>query len=390
MLSYDHRDHVSIIFQLRGSILPKCLPIGIFELIVGLALSSVREVGITDDIFDNGAYIEDAFGGQILAVTIGYLLVMRTNMALARWMDGTSQVQLMLSKWMDAYTYIDGFFATVVDPVNKDRITRARIKIGHYFSLMSCLSLATFLEGSHADISDLPILAKFPPNSKQRSFKGDSASNSGATSLLVLHAPTADEVNCLNAASDKVGCCALWITQALMMEVRDDMLDTPAPILLRAFQELANGMLGFHQSQKIAMAPFPFPFSQLVTYLLSFLYGMMPLYIDMFTKSVALTPVICFFFGIAFSGLNQLAVELEEPFAADVNSADLQDRHSHFIEVIDDILVGALAGPPISKSGSLERTILDGVRKQYPYEDLATRCHQVPAEGASTSEIAYH
>merc|ERR1719379_3165633 len=53
--------------------------------------------------------IEHPFAVQIFALILGYVIVFRTNMALSRYRDGMANMQLMTSKWSDAYMQLKAF-----------------------------------------------------------------------------------------------------------------------------------------------------------------------------------------------------------------------------------------------------------------------------------------
>mmetsp|Transcript_71567 Transcript_71567/g.127544 ORF Transcript_71567/g.127544 Transcript_71567/m.127544 type:complete len:406 (+) Transcript_71567:118-1335(+) len=380
MITYDHRDTTKIVFQLTGSVLPKTWPLAVFSLVVSTTLSVLRRAKLTAEIFSIEDYIEDPLSIGIIGAIMGYLLVMRTNMALDRWMSGISEVQSMLQKWEAAYNCLNGFFSGKQGPPETmDRIHFFRVRIAHWFSLMSCLAFASLRMGHESSLADVPIHAKFPAGSRRRSFAScksdeagdmdeaaESARRKGEKIFLVrsldlktLHNPTPDEVRALEASSDKVHTLCLWIIQAIMIEVRAGTLDAPPPIVTRIFQEISSGMLGYHQALKISHVPFPFPFAQMVTLLLSFMYVCLPLYIDVFTKSLVLTPVISTLLSTSFCSLNLISIELEAPFGMDSNDIDIQERHEAFMNKLEDVLRSPMA-PPVSAANRLEMEIQEG------------------------------
>jgi len=401
MIQYNNKNHVYIIFQWTGSVIPKCLPVGICTFILGLTLAIIRKDGKTADVFGEEKYIRDSFSCQVLAVVLGYLLVVRTNMALSRWMEGIGEIQLMTSKWTDAFISINGFWTgkTGTQEVN-DRILYARVRIAHWFSLMSCIAFGTLRSGKElSNLDDLPIKAMFPyvgdePSKlKKKSFTASRASSStsqfsqlgspkrrltrkeshqleeiSSLDLSVLHAPTSEEVDRLDQVEDKVALIGLWIIQATMVEIRAGTLDAAPPILSRIYQQLSSGMLGFHQAHKVAMVPFPFPFAQMVSYILLMFYAVVPFYLDVFTASIGITPVISFLLPMTYCCLNRVGVELEEPFGTDRNDVDIDERHEAFIQILDDVLKHSTI-PPVTTSMTMEREILRGCQsKVVPYD----------------------
>lgn len=378
MITYDHRDTFRIICKMTGSVLPRTWPLAVMSLVMSSTLSVLRKLDLTSKIFFSEDYIEDHLSIAVIGAVMGYLLVMRTNMALERWMSGIGEVQSMLQKWEAAYNCLNAFFSGKqgCTPETMDRIHFFRVRIAHWFSLMSVLAFASLRVGHEPRLDDIPIQAKFPPGSRRRSFMscktdivedmetaskkvGDKAYLVRSMNLQTLHNPTADEVRALEASSDKVHTLGLWISQGIMLEIRAGTLDAPPPIVTRIFQEISSGMLGYHQALKISHVPFPFPFAQMVTLLLCFIYVLLPLYIDVFTKSLLVTPVISTMLCVSFCSLNLISIELEAPFGMDSNDIDIQERHETFISKLEDVLRHPLA-PPISLNNSLEHDIIEG------------------------------
>mmetsp|Transcript_18828 Transcript_18828/g.30523 ORF Transcript_18828/g.30523 Transcript_18828/m.30523 type:complete len:431 (+) Transcript_18828:87-1379(+) len=402
MITYDNSNQFMIMLSMSGSVLPQCVPVGLMTGLVGLSLALIRRFKPEwlVEAFETEDYIEDPFAIQTVAVVIGILLAMRTNMALGRWMDGISEIQVMLSKWCDAYNALNGFFSgKEADEAGEDRILLFRCRIAHWFSLMSCLAFASLRGGMLTRLEDVPIkelFSKESMNAGAKSFTTTRIYNSfnaggqklsdqmhlqvqadkeiGRTKkqetitsmdLFVLAAPSPEEIARLELASDKVNAVCLWIVQAIITEIRAGSLDAPPPIVTRVFQELSNGMLGFNQAHKVAMVPFPFPFAQIVSLLLLMLYCTLPFYLDVFTKNAVVTPLISFLLPTCYSGLNMIAIELEEPFGMDWNDVDIEVRHEDFLWALTDVLRMPTI-PPVSEDHNLENKILRGIARGCP------------------------
>merc|ERR1719491_1500206 len=128
MIAYDNSDYFHVLFKSSGSVIPGCLPVAILSFSFGLAMTICREMEVVMD--DLGDYLEHPLGIKTIATVTGLLLAMRTGMALDRWMDGISQVQLMLSKWGDAFIALSGFFSHKQgDEDVRTRILNFRVRI---------------------------------------------------------------------------------------------------------------------------------------------------------------------------------------------------------------------------------------------------------------------
>lgn len=411
MIQYDNGQDCRLLFRLVGSILPKTLPMAITSCAIGVALAIFRKLDMTPGVLGSEDYLDSSFASFILGTTIGYLLVMRVNMALDRWMTAMTEIEVMLSRWADAYNALTSFFAGKRE--HQERIHLFRIRTAHWFTLMACLVFGT-LRGrglkslKHLEIRPLYPLEALPTTFARRSslrsqisvshqqssgkssVMSDSpavqrhlskastarfAARTGRDHLVVLHAPSAEEVALLEPSSDKVNTICLWIIQAIMAEVRAKVLDAPPPIVTRVFQEISEGMAGFQQAWKVAMVPFPFPFSQVMALILSVLYITFPFYIDTFTKNVILTPIMCFIVPVCYSALNQLSIELEDPFAYHVNDIELEHMNREFVAIIEDTLWGSLE-PPMQPGRALEFNVEQGIlneRGEYSNPDWNSR-----------------
>mmetsp|Transcript_36243 Transcript_36243/g.63855 ORF Transcript_36243/g.63855 Transcript_36243/m.63855 type:complete len:560 (-) Transcript_36243:144-1823(-) len=164
MINYDNGHQFAIIFQKVGSVLPQCLPIGFVTFSTGLALSILRyheqdKPERDRVVFSRDTYIHDPFCIQIIALVVGFLIVQRTNMALSRWMEGVEDIQTMLSKWSDAFDALNAFFSGKAGTQEQlQEILMFRIRVAHWFSLMSCLAFATLRNrGELGMLEQVPI-----------------------------------------------------------------------------------------------------------------------------------------------------------------------------------------------------------------------------------------
>jgi predicted membrane chloride channel (bestrophin family) len=392
MILYKNDTIVGVIFTWTGSIIPRSTGLNLLSFSIGVLLAILRVTDNSIELFEET--FKKPFIVMIYATAVGYLLVMRTNIALERWMSAMSQVEVMLSRWADAYNALNSFFAgKKASEEEMERIQLFRIRIAHWFSIMACLAFSTLRARSLRSLKDIPIQPRYPLNglptqlqrrTTRQSFRAPrsqssaasldcvtatdprvkTSSPSGREPLVVLHAPSPEEVRLLEPSSDKVNTVCLWIIQSIMIEVRAKTLDSPPPIVTRVFQEISSGMLGFQQAHKVAMVPFPFPFSQMVALLLWAVYITFPFFIDIFTKNIIITPVLSFVLATCYSCINQLSIELEDPFGYSYNEIDVEIMNNAFNTLLEDTLWGPLE-PPVGKTHDLERTIRDGIATDY-------------------------
>ena len=70
----------------------------------------------------------------------------------------------------------------------------------------------------------------------------------------------------------------------ISVRCKEGGLNMPPPIVSRIYQELSNGSIGFHQAQKIARVPFPFPYAQLLAIMRLYFILTVPLAVVCFTN----------------------------------------------------------------------------------------------------------
>ena len=105
MIHYAKRHWgLPLILLVHGSPFPRTIPFAVLSVCITIALQA------SEDLKSD---IAKAFGHpypfQVYAFVIGFLVVLRTNHALARFMEARSHVQWMGSKWADALVMLAAF-----------------------------------------------------------------------------------------------------------------------------------------------------------------------------------------------------------------------------------------------------------------------------------------
>merc|ERR1712194_69608 len=67
---------------------------------------------------------------------------------------------------------------------------------------------------------------------------------------------------------DRVECWVMWFEHTVIEHMRDGVVDVPAPILTRVFQEMNSGMVSLNRVMTIRQVPVPFPLVQVTQALL--------------------------------------------------------------------------------------------------------------------------
>ncbi|KAF4697953.1 Zinc finger, RAN-binding domain containing 2, partial [Perkinsus olseni] len=358
MITYDNdQSAVKLILQLSGSVFPRALVPALTAALITFGLGFDAVSGWIP------AEIQHPFSVQIFAIILGYVIVFRTNMALGRYREGMSSVQQMVSKWGDAFVEISGFIAVSKERLDKDKVKlleELRCRIVHWFSLLNAVATISLNDGE-VDLEKSFIVYSLkgasPWGACQTSDRLGSLRASSSSSvalepvgpvdlstskLPIIGECTRTEKNALAGKSDKPLVVAGWITEEITRACLDGLLLIPPPILSRCYQEVSNGMLGYNQAFKVSLVPFPFPFAQMLALLLVVFLLILPMMVLRMTQSAALSPILSFFCLLGYWGLNEIAVELENPFGDDDNDLPLEAIHTEFV---DSLHTCATVGP---------------------------------------------
>jgi predicted membrane chloride channel (bestrophin family) len=382
MIRYDNKQQaLRIICRLHGSVFPRTLLPALFSaaltLVFALELcprmesavqgymvegvpcscaepmegcpTRVAEISLPD--------IRHPFAVQIFAIVLGYVIVFRTNMALNRYRDGMTNIQLMTSKWGDAFMQLKAFCATdkatCSDEVERE-IDNFLLEVLHWFTLLNALAMIV-LRDEDTTLSRFTYSERVKQRSTlsernipshgsdvvrdEEEFAQLPAPPEGLPEFRVIGRMTKAEKRALEDAPDMVLFIAQWIAESVTVMHVKGFMSTPGPILSRFFQEMSNGMLGFNQAYKITFVPFPFPFAQILGALLCLFVVICPVMVVQMTKGMFIPPVLSFAAILGYWGLNQIAVELENPFGDDPNDLPLPETHVCFVDALEEAYI---------------------------------------------------
>jgi predicted membrane chloride channel (bestrophin family) len=152
------------------------------------------------------------------------------------------------------------------------------------------------------------------------------------------------EIELLQAARGplaKVALCTMWLQEFITREyLAGSMGVVAAPILSRLFQFTSDGMVGYNQARKVAYIPFPFPHAQITSLFVFVVVSLMPVlmlsYVNhmVFALTMNIATVMC------FSGLHEVARELESPFQNVPNDIPLNNFQAQFNEALMTMFAG--------------------------------------------------
>jgi len=238
------------------------------------------------------------FPYQLYTFLLGFMLVFRTTLTYARFWHGRTMLELMSSKWTDV-----ALQAVIFDYQSKrdDLVEWKR----HFLSAISVLHAVAL--ASLGGMRHLEILAGMDPTSLTKG----------------LNDPR---------VHDKTALCLQWVQKILTTRQKQGGLAVPPPILSRVYQELSTGHFGYRHAMKIHSTPFPFPYAQMIMLALVVLVITSGVFMDLFVESTIWACVFAFTAVGGFYAINEVAIELEDPFGDDENDLPMLAFQRNFNE----------------------------------------------------------
>lgn len=288
--------------QMRGSVFP-------------LAVATAAPCGIIAAVLRfllNEGYLPifeavDSILSQTQAWTgfsffVGFFIVFRTSQAYSRFWDGCTSTHRMRAEWFDACASLISFCAH--SKADKKDIQHFKHTLVRLCSMLHASALADLEDYSCNNNSRKEDVTAF-------------------TYELIDPAGIDEEsVEVMRTSDSRVELIFEWIQLLIVENISSGILSIPPPILSRVFQELANGMVAFHDSVKIAYVPFPFPYAQNCDFLLCLHWLLGPFVFSQWVTEPVWAFLFVFIQVFVLWSLNFIAVEIENPFGNDKNDLD--------------------------------------------------------------------
>jgi len=156
---------------------------------------------------------------------------------------------------------------------------------------------------------------------------------------------TLQELTQLECAHDRPLIVMKWIFVEVSRQTLAGNLLVAPPIISRVYQEISNGMLAFFMANmKISMVPFPFPFAQVLTYALYAFYFVSPFIVleeltgetKLNIRQILIPLLLNFATCVGYASVNEIAVELEEPFGFDSNDYPVHAQQNIIVRTLED------------------------------------------------------
>jgi len=328
--------------RLNGSVFPKALLFSI--------PSSAITAGFIWGIYEKGMwpYFKDPesvmnnnaiWGG--FSFLVGFLVVFRTSQAYNRFWEGCTQMHKMGAEWFDACSSLVAFCQhSVAQP---EAILRFQNVLIRLFSLLHAAALGE-IEGEDATTHT------------SRAFQME---------LVDADSLDRESLSTFIRSDAKVELVFQWLQQLIVCNINTGVLSIPPPILSRSFQEIATGMVHFHEAMKISNVLFPFPYAQTCDALLVLHWLIVPFICSQWVTKPWFAALFCFIQVFTLWTLNLIAVELENPFGSDANDIDGEAMHDAFNNALRLLVKSSTKAVPTLSTGTSQSELMDKIQKGY-------------------------
>jgi len=237
------------------------------------------------------------------------LLSFRTATAFSRFWEGTGLLHQMRGEWFDTVSNCVTF--SIAAKKQKPReVTEFRHTLVRLMSLCHGSSLEE-IAGDQIKLESIDVF--------------------GLDDGTLNHLRECHDVHGFNKVEVMLHLIQSLITRALDQGV----MKIPAPIASRVYQTISRGFVNLLNAKKITDTRFPFPYAQLITFLMFLHIILTPMIISGIMKSKVLCAVFSFIPIFGMFSLTFIASELENPFGTDDNDLPL----AHFQEEMNNCLM---------------------------------------------------
>jgi ion channel-forming bestrophin family protein len=273
MVEYESKNWAGVLFRLRGSVIPSLLS----RMLICAALG-----GLASWLFEVHRFKLPPIAHQLLGVALGLLLVFRTNASYDRYWEGRRLLGLLTNRARDlarqAAVYIEG---------DGPDAQEERRSVARYVALFYAL-----LRQRLRDERDLLALGQNVP---------------------------AGEVDALERAEVRPALAVVWLTSVLARSQRAGRISAERLHLMDANVTQMVDVWG--GCERILRTPIPFAYAQHIKGFLTLFCFTVPF--AMVEQMNRYTAVAAAVLAFGMFGIEEIGVEIEDPFGYDPNDLPL-------------------------------------------------------------------
>eukprot|EP00747_Dinoflagellata_sp_TGD_P153778 gnl/TRDRNA2_/TRDRNA2_177435_c0_seq1.p1 gnl/TRDRNA2_/TRDRNA2_177435_c0~~gnl/TRDRNA2_/TRDRNA2_177435_c0_seq1.p1 ORF type:complete len:238 (-),score=46.68 gnl/TRDRNA2_/TRDRNA2_177435_c0_seq1:37-750(-) len=230
-----YQSGILTIFQLKGSVFPFAFLVAFPCAVLAAVLKWLQGKGLIDFFLADVSILSEPEAYAGFSFLVGFLVVFRTNQAYNRFWEGVQSTVKMQAEWFDAISSLIAFCKCA--KVEEEKILKFQHTLVRLYSLLDAAAVAEIEEKIIETEEDGPELID----------------------VMGIDRPS---LVAFCETDQKVEMAFQWCQMLVVEAIGTGVLIIPAPILSRAFQEFATGMVNFHEAIKIATVPLPFPYAQ--------------------------------------------------------------------------------------------------------------------------------
>lgn len=299
-IEYDSEDHLGVIFKWHGSVWKRTLPYCIANAVIALILHYLKhnkglDFGITDK------------GHSMMTLFVSFLVISRVSMSIGRYNEARGNMTKM-------YRESREFVQNMVVFTKKDQSEKAKLyRMNLAYNVLILLRMIMAVIDYQSEEVPCWTLPELKGPTKEYVMRSIAVSKSNATN----HHCEA-EMN-------------MRVPIQMSLYIRDEIFTinehTPGAEIgpwqfIRLFGSIDNFMGAYYGMRRFLTTPFPFPLVQMArTIMFIYLYTLPFAILDSMENSFVYFATV-FLVTYGFIGLENVSIELDDPFGDDDNDFD--------------------------------------------------------------------
>eukprot|EP00930_Biecheleria_cincta_P080003 TRINITY_DN6806_c0_g2_i1.p1 TRINITY_DN6806_c0_g2~~TRINITY_DN6806_c0_g2_i1.p1 ORF type:complete len:614 (-),score=83.83 TRINITY_DN6806_c0_g2_i1:76-1671(-) len=230
---------------------------------------------------------------------LGFLVVFRNNQAYSRFWEGATLVNQTRGEWFNAVSSLMAFCTN--DPERKREVHHFEQLMLRLASLLHCSALQEVCEIEDANLE-----------------------------IIDCQGVEQESLLFLEQVHDRCEIIMSWIQRLIMKAHLSGVVVAPPPILSRSFQELSRGVVNLNNVRKIRDIPFPFPYNQVLIFMLAVHWVVTAIQAATVIDSIMWAGIICFCVTGALWSVIYIGKEIDQPFGEDANDLPMVEMQKDF------------------------------------------------------------
>jgi len=331
--------------------------------LTGLLTTLHRRWNVETGVVSDGSVVNDNAAWSGFSFLVGFLIVFRTSQAYNRFWDGCTATHRMRAEWFDGCSAVVAFCKH--SQAASEVVHDFQCQLVRLFSMLHAVALAE-IEDSNGKCKHIESVHAF------------------RYPLIDVGGVDSESLAVTKESEAKVELIFQWIQQHIVENISTGVLNIPPPILSRAFQEVANGMVAFHDAMKISYVPFPFPYAQVCDTLLMLHWVLVPFVVSQWVNKAWWAATFAFVQVFILWSLSFIALELENPFGMDANDIDAKHMQTELNLQLMLLLRDTTQRTPKSNRGYISREVFEEKTSSVNSRRKAVCFHDVWLTGEAT------